>query len=80
MLFYERIEKKADEEAGPSRDVVSEGRESSGKKDPSFECAVSGSSVPPVMGELAPELEHWIWQDNINFIQDMMLFDHTYFK
>lgn len=30
--------------------------------------------------ELSKELESWIWQDNMHFIQDKNIFEHTYFK
>lgn len=30
--------------------------------------------------DLSEELEKWIWQDNMSFIQDCSIFDHTYFK
>jgi len=65
MLFYERVED--DNLAGTSKDMAAEER---GKKE----------VVETPAAELSPELEHWIWQDNVNFIQDMMLFDHTYFQ
>nr|XP_042908715.1 ubiquitin carboxyl-terminal hydrolase 34 [Parasteatoda tepidariorum] len=29
--------------------------------------------------ELSPELAEWIWQDNMQFLQDKSLFEHTYF-
>jgi hypothetical protein len=52
-----------------------------GKKEPAgvlVDSSVPGGPPPPI--ELAQELEQWIGKDNVNFIQDMMLFDHTYFK
>ncbi|KAK9875298.1 hypothetical protein WA026_007696 [Henosepilachna vigintioctopunctata] len=30
--------------------------------------------------ELSKELEQWIWQDNMHFIQDKNIFEHTYFN
>ena len=30
--------------------------------------------------ELSKELEDWIWQDNMHFIEDKNIFEHTYFK
>lgn len=30
--------------------------------------------------ELSKELEDWIWQDNMHFIQDKNIFEHTYFN
>lgn len=29
---------------------------------------------------ICKELEDWIWQDNKNFLQDVNIFEHTYFK
>ena len=29
---------------------------------------------------LSQALEEWIWEDNMNFIQDNNIFDHTYFN
>lgn len=29
---------------------------------------------------ICKELEDWIWQDNKNFLQDVNVFEHTYFK
>lgn len=30
--------------------------------------------------ELSSELEDWIWQDNMEFLRDKSMFDHTFFK
>lgn len=30
--------------------------------------------------DLSKELEEWIWEDNMNFIQDNNVYDHVYFK
>ncbi|XP_044746055.1 ubiquitin carboxyl-terminal hydrolase 34 isoform X3 [Coccinella septempunctata] len=35
--------------------------------------------VTPTL-ELSKELENWIWQDNMHFIQDKNIFEHTYFN
>ncbi len=29
--------------------------------------------------ELSEDLAKWIWEDNVNFARDLMLFDHQYF-
>lgn len=29
---------------------------------------------------LSPELEEWIWKDNMMFLQDKNIFEHTYFQ
>ncbi|QQP55435.1 Ubiquitin carboxylterminal hydrolase 34like [Caligus rogercresseyi] len=67
MLFYERVEPAA--QAGPSTSVE-----------------INSDSLPeklpqtPKNIDLSQGLEEWIWQDNMNFIQDNNIFDHTYFK
>nr|XP_012145219.1 PREDICTED: ubiquitin carboxyl-terminal hydrolase 34 isoform X2 [Megachile rotundata] len=35
------------------------------------------NKLPPL--ELNKELEDWIWQDNMHFLQDKNIFEHTYF-
>jgi ubiquitin carboxyl-terminal hydrolase 34 len=35
-------------------------------------------AMPPL--ELNKELEEWIWQDNMHFLQDKNIFEHTYFS
>lgn len=35
-------------------------------------------SSPPF--SLSPELEEWIWKDNMMFLQDKNIFEHTYFQ
>lgn len=40
----------------------------------------SRSPSPIATFELSKELEDWIWQDNMHFIQDKNIFEHTYFK
>ncbi len=70
MLFYERIDPSEREEAGPSSRV---GMAVSAKEE-------EIEDTKPPLFELSKELEEWIWQDNVNFIQDNNVFDHTYFK
>ena len=79
MLFYERIDRRkstsgssssasgADVQPGPSNMAVSK------VVDPEV-CSERASFT------LKQELEEWIWKDNMNFIQDRNIFDHTYFK
>lgn len=38
------------------------------------------SPTPSTTFELNKELEDWIWQDNMHFIQDKNIFEHTYFN
>lgn len=40
----------------------------------------NSSPAPNMTFELSKELEDWIWQDNMHFIQDKNIFEHTYFK
>ena len=42
----------------------------------------STSLSPPAINAfgLSQALEEWIWEDNMNFIQDNNIFDHTYFN
>ncbi|XP_040568738.2 ubiquitin carboxyl-terminal hydrolase 34 [Lepeophtheirus salmonis] len=65
MLFYERVEPSSSaSQAGPSTSLASEANE-----------------TPLVKNiDLSQNLEEWIWQDNMNFIQDNNIFDHTYFN
>lgn len=76
MLFYERIEKTNGDkdkemaeidQAGPSELIKSPMK------------IVSGSNAGSNIG-LSQALEEWIWEDNMNFIQDNNIFDHTYFN
>ncbi|CAH1163705.1 unnamed protein product [Phaedon cochleariae] len=70
MLFYERGGRIG--EAGRDRSGSTAG-----------ECgeAARTPSPPPVpVIELNKELEDWIWQDNMHFIQDKNIFEHTYFN
>merc|ERR1719225_975056 len=67
---------------------------SSPMKPPASSASVSGgpssssSSLSPPMSNpvsinafgLSQALEEWIWEDNMNFIQDNNIFDHTYFN
>jgi ubiquitin carboxyl-terminal hydrolase 34 len=75
MLFYERVEPIAStiDEAGPSEMV------------PTSTMMINRNSSPmktnnqPTL-DLSQALEDWIWEDNMNFIQDNNIFDHTYFN
>ena len=70
MLFYERC---------PI--VTPEGSESAStalESGDSLSNHPSSSSIATF--ELSKELEDWIWQDNMHFIQDKNIFEHTYFK
>ncbi|XP_050316350.1 ubiquitin carboxyl-terminal hydrolase 34 isoform X2 [Anthonomus grandis grandis] len=68
MLFYERCPLTSPDST-----------ESSSTNLDSIE-ARSNSPVPTATFELSKELEDWIWQDNMHFIQDKNIFEHTYFN
>ncbi|ELU04220.1 hypothetical protein CAPTEDRAFT_219867 [Capitella teleta] len=71
MLFYERIEKSRggtqEEPSCSSSKESSDGRPSPTHDQQKFEI------------ELSEELAEWIWQDNMQFLQDKNIFEHTYF-
>ncbi|CAH2011093.1 unnamed protein product [Acanthoscelides obtectus] len=67
MLFYERC---------PT--LTSDNSESSSSSLETGEC--SSPTTPVHTVELSKELEDWIWQDNMHFIQDKNIFEHTYFN
>lgn len=69
MLFYERVDSTDELTAGPS--TAKNGIDNTERRD---------DAVPVGNAELSKELEAWIWKDNMNFIQDNNIFDHTYFK
>lgn len=73
MLFYERCPpNNTDSSECPSTTLDSNENSSVGNRSP--------SPTPSATFELSKELEDWIWQDNMHFIQDKNIFEHTYFK
>lgn len=70
MLFYE----KSPPTPGENVDCASTTLETN--LQPPFLSTPSTSTT----FELSKELEDWIWQDNMHFIQDKNIFEHTYFK
>ena len=67
MLFYERIER-------------SDPMETEAEAGPSeVKSPMKQTPQAPTFG-LSQALEEWIWEDNMNFIQDNNIFDHTYFN
>uniref|UniRef100_A0AAR5QD97 ubiquitinyl hydrolase 1 n=1 Tax=Dendroctonus ponderosae TaxID=77166 RepID=A0AAR5QD97_DENPD len=66
MLFYERCPL-----------IANDSTESSSTNIEVME-ATSSSPTPSTTFELSKELEDWIWQDNMHFIQDKNIFEHTY--
>ncbi|XP_018562913.1 ubiquitin carboxyl-terminal hydrolase 34 [Anoplophora glabripennis] len=73
MLFYERCPL-----------VSTDNTESSSTTLESGEHVLNTSPLPQTTSiaaiELSKELEDWIWQDNMHFIQDKNIFEHTYFN
>lgn len=69
MLFYERCPV-----------ITSDNSESSSTTLESGDNAVANTQQSAATFELSKELEDWIWQDNMHFIQDKNIFEHTYFK
>ncbi|CAG9834377.1 unnamed protein product [Diabrotica balteata] len=68
MLFYERC-------------PLSEPMNQRSPSTTGESCETIPSSPSSVMTiELSKELEDWIWQDNMHFIQDKNIFEHTYFN
>lgn len=73
MLFYER-RSGSRESNGP----IPRSGSMSGKLanvEPAAESSDSANTF-----QLSPELAEWIWQDNMQFLQDKSIFDHTYFN
>lgn len=67
MLFYEWTSKECNEK------TAGEG----GSKEEAASSPLPMQS-PPVT--LSKELEDWIWQDNMHFLRDKNIFEHTYFQ
>ncbi|XP_017767834.1 PREDICTED: ubiquitin carboxyl-terminal hydrolase 34 [Nicrophorus vespilloides] len=72
MLFYERCPLVPTE----SSECTSTMLDASGENNLQSPC----SPTPSTTFELSKELEDWIWQDNMHFIQDKNIFEHTYFN
>ncbi|KAI5706705.1 hypothetical protein M8J75_010579 [Diaphorina citri] len=80
MLFYEWVGKEAGEQRGGGANgqrgggaIKAEGAGSTSEMEVDPE-----PSSPPF--SLSPELEEWIWKDNMMFLQDKNIFEHTYFQ
>ncbi|KAK1132977.1 hypothetical protein K0M31_014343 [Melipona bicolor] len=72
MLFYEWCADPGDQAKEEEATVSSpNGRQSSSL------IHKNTNKLPPL--ELNKELEDWIWQDNMHFLQDKNIFEHTYF-
>ena len=86
MLFYERVNHGVIIEAGPSNCGTSEtitavGTDvNSGSELPETNSLTTAKGDMRASFNLSQDLEEWIWKDNMNFIQDNNIFDHTYFN
>jgi len=72
MLFYERVNKEENKE----QVWASTG---GGSKEEAGEC-VEETSAQVAEIKLSKELEDWIWEDSMQFLQDKNIFEHTYFQ
>lgn len=68
MLFYERCP------------IITSDNSESSSTTPESVDSQSHYNTSVATFELSKELEDWIWQDNMHFIQDKNIFEHTYFK
>lgn len=76
MLFYE----KCPISSGSSPESADCASSTIDSNDVSSSTSEMTSSTTNQSFELSKELEDWIWQDNMHFIQDKNIFEHTYFK
>ncbi|XP_064464002.1 ubiquitin carboxyl-terminal hydrolase 34-like isoform X1 [Ornithodoros turicata] len=74
MLFYERRSGTKESEG-----LIPRSGSMSGKLAPVSAEAASEPNASSTF-QLSPELAEWIWQDNMQFLQDKSIFDHTYFN
>lgn len=65
MLFYERT-------------PTTLGQRGGGEGGSRSEEAVAQAAMTPPPITLSKELEDWIWQDNMHFLRDKNIFEHTY--
>ena len=79
MLFYERIDPVNITEAGPSSSSAHVESASMECREKDMDNSNLNEDVRTSFN-LSENLEEWIWKDNMNFIQDNNIFDHTYFN
>ncbi|XP_050445730.1 ubiquitin carboxyl-terminal hydrolase 34 isoform X1 [Cataglyphis hispanica] len=81
MLFYEWCadpgEQTKEEEATVSSPIADNNADNNTGRSSSSLVRNNMNKLPPL--ELNKELEDWIWQDNMHFLQDKNIFEHTYF-
>ncbi|CAG7822666.1 unnamed protein product [Allacma fusca] len=73
MLFYERCTQLS------SQLAIGEGSLVPSLPGGSSQKQHHAQVVVPLTVELSKELEDWIWQDNMHFLRDKNIFEHTYF-
>uniref|UniRef100_A0A8D8RQZ4 ubiquitinyl hydrolase 1 n=1 Tax=Cacopsylla melanoneura TaxID=428564 RepID=A0A8D8RQZ4_9HEMI len=84
MLFYEWVGREAGQQRGVVLNKEQKGvlnkAEGAGSTSEEIEMETEKEqpSSPPL--RLSPELEEWIWKDNMMFLQDKNIFEHTYFQ
>lgn len=75
MLFYEWCSDSGEQRGSKDESLeVIEVEQSSSKE------AAEQSTVVLPQFELNKDLEDWIWRDNMQFLRDKNIFEHTYFK
>ena len=80
MLFYERIEKQDPSEMEASASIQAGPSEVKSMPMSEVKSPMKQTLQAPPQFGLSQALEEWIWEDNMNFIQDNNIFDHTYFN
>lgn len=75
MLFYEWCS-----ESGEQRGAKEESPEGVEVEQSSSKETSEQKTVVLPQFELSKDLEDWIWQDNMHFLRDKNIFEHTYFK
>ena len=88
MLFYERIEPQNQARAHSQTSCEAGTSEAANSASIAAASVATASKVSPMKQPQPPQpafglsqaLEEWIWEDNMNFIQDNNIFDHNYFN
>ncbi|KAL3285850.1 hypothetical protein HHI36_000370 [Cryptolaemus montrouzieri] len=81
MLFYEQCPVINCDNAESASSTIIESSENYYMQQVSSTSNAPSHNLPAAPSiELSKELENWIWQDNMHFIQDKNIFEHTYFN
>ena len=75
MLFYEWCSDSVEQRCSKDESFDRNEMEQSSSKEMTEQKTV----VLPQF-ELNKDLEEWIWRDNMHFLRDKNIFEHTYFK